>query len=169
MPHEKIQFARVDKRVNTETSVHWRREPAGYVQLSIQRYPVQEACPNGCDGVLTGCTSCPPPRRSATISASAPPKRLEGDVVDETEGGLATMLGTLDTSQGISDLAGAMATVLGLEKAPSVEILKDTVELAGVQPDGSAVMYSDELSRDDLNKLIRALRRARDQAYGQDA
>ena len=29
--------------------------------------------------------------------------------------------------------------------------------------------YSDMLRRDDINKLIRALRRARDQAYGADA
>lgn len=29
--------------------------------------------------------------------------------------------------------------------------------------------YSDQLSRDDCNRLIRALRRARDQVYGADA
>lgn len=34
---------------------------------------------------------------------------------------------------------------------------------------GDAVVYSETLSREEVNKLIRTLRKARDQAYGSDA
>jgi hypothetical protein len=40
-----------------------------------------------------------------------------------------------------------------------------------IDPDGVTTLdqYTDQLSRDDCNRLIRALRRARDQVYGPDA
>lgn len=34
--------------------------------------------------------------------------------------------------------------------------------------DGRCTVYSDSLDREELNKLIRVLRRARDQAFGRD-
>lgn len=44
----------------------------------------------------------------------------------------------------------------------------DNAELAATEPDGSVLMWTDPLDRNSINKLIKVLRRARDQAYGQD-
>lgn len=49
------------------------------------------------------------------------------------------------------------------------EALKKVLESYTNDNRGDAVVYSDVLSRTDINKMIRALRKARDQAYGADA
>lgn len=49
---------------------------------------------------------------------------------------------------------------------PSVELAKWTASLSD---DPEPSLFSEVLTRDDVNKMIRALRKARDQAYGSDA
>lgn len=47
----------------------------------------------------------------------------------------------------------------------------DFIQEAADFPDpetGRSAMYTDELTRAEINKMIRTLRRARDQAYGKD-
>jgi len=130
MPKETVQYPSTDGLVSTEVSVHWTKGPSGWIQLAVHRHPWQQPqCPNGCDGIKTGCSACPPSGRLAPgVSHSLDP-------ADEA-----------------------------VYRLPP----GDNAELADVQPDGSSIMWADPLTRDDLNKLIRALRRARDQVFGRD-
>lgn len=135
MPKETVQYPRTDGSVGTEVSVHWTKQaaedtPCGWVQVSITRHPwEQPACPNGCDGVLTGCSECPPKGRLAL--GGQIPMLPPGPETDEA----GTIVSTPLTSADVG---------------------------------GSETMYADPMTRDELNRLIRTLRRARDQAYGRD-
>lgn len=185
MPRETIQFPSVDGTIATETSVRWTREEiGGHVQLSIQRYPTARVCINGCDGVNTGCSSCPPnlaPEDAATRAVIGTSQILssvlvgeksesEDDEIDPTK--MQPSHGAFDGRFGSVEISGEPVVVAGPPRVSlgGAYVLPpiDDCELAAPQPDGSAIMWSDPLDRRAINKLIKALRRARDQAYGQD-
>lgn len=171
MPKETVQFPSVDGAIATETSVRWtRQEIGGHVQISIQRYPTPRGCLNGCDGVNVGCSQCPPnlaPADAATRAVIGSSQVLSQVLIGATS--------EEEVSAGPFGSAVIDGPPVVVELPPRVSlggsyILPpiDDLDLAQVQSDGSAIMWSDPLDRNAINKLIKVLRRARDQAYGQD-
>lgn len=81
---------------------------------------------------------------------------------------------TLPDTTGVSD---DVCVSVGWNRAGWVQVNLNTptAHLASVLSSytndnaGDATVYSETLSREEVNKLIRTLRKARDQAYGSDA
>lgn len=137
MPYEVIQYPNTSPNDSgTEITVHWSKE--SHVQLEVVRHIWGHVCPNGCDGINTGCSECP--------------------------------RGTVDEFHKGKDLGAPVivGTVLTAERtAPAVT--DGDPEQMPVASDLPAQIWTQILTRQEINKMIRVLRRARDQAYGEDA
>src|SRR5438045_1580339 len=64
-----------------------------------------------------------------------------------------------------ADGAGWVQVMLECDTQMLQDLLTDT---AGREIDGKVMIYSETVDRDDANRFIRFMRKARDQAYGRD-
>lgn len=152
MPYETIQYPRTDAEQSAEISIHWSK--GSHVQLQSQRH------------VWLGC----------------PAPALPGEI-DPGERELSKAppwpIGTVRVGDGqiaYKTASGSADFWLVIRQSGSVEHNVTTEQIADwpVVHDGdgrslSAIIWSEVLTRDQINHLIRALRTARDQAYGADA
>jgi hypothetical protein len=82
---------------------------------------------------------------------------------------------TSDSPQGYTTTSPTLHVGWNRAGWVQVSIATDTSSLARLVEDAQKhgesepAIYTDELSRDEINRLIRTLRKARDQAYGADA
>ncbi|BBY78858.1 hypothetical protein H7I53_17950 [Mycolicibacterium pulveris] len=191
MPYEVVQYPRTDAADGTEVSVHWSKQGNGdHVQLKVERHVWGAAvCPNGCternaqiavenralravEGSIPlayhGCSECPPfaverlPLGSVRVSADGHIARKVSETVPELAQPGDEFLGTWTIWRREGDTENVVeAQILDW---PVVSVPDDADH--GAVP---AQVFTDQLGRDEINALIRALRKARDQAYGADA
>lgn len=110
-----------------------------HVQLEVVRHVWAHQCRNGCDGVTSGCDECP---RGTT------------DEFNKAK----------SSARDVGELEG-----MGFTPDEAMSLQKDQELLLDSGDTGPARIWTQVLSRQEINKLIRVLRRARDQAYGEDA
>lgn len=152
MPFEVVQYPNTSPDDSgTEVTVHWSKD--SHVQLEVVRHVWGHVCVNGCDGVVTGCDQCP----RGTVAEFDKGKEFGAPAI------VGEATGSLDVGPAVS--SGGLGLHRGTPAPVGV-----MVELVGTpDPIGPAQIWTQVLSRQEINKLIRVLRRARDQAYGEDA
>jgi len=162
MPYETVQYPTTKGSCPTEVTVSWNKDQA-HVQLRVERHHVIE-CPNGCDrhnraveegAAKMGCTDCPPfgdpiPINSLRVSG-------DGHVARKDD----------DGAWNIWRREGMGRT--GPEVVVEDQILEWPVAWMPDDQPVAAVIYTEVLTRPQINKMIRTLRKARDDAYGADA
>jgi hypothetical protein len=167
MPKETVQYPSMNNPAS-EVSVHWSKPDAGgHVQLRVEQHVwAAERCPNGCteenlrsDSVAKmGCSSCPPqadpvPVGSIKISDDGHVARKTTRVYEgggEDEWMLWRREGGIEPNVKDSQIA--------------------TWPLIWVPEGGSVpgVIYTEVFERGNINRMIKVLRQARDDAYGRD-
>lgn len=174
MPFETVQYPGHPNNTPTETSVHWSKPDAGgHVQLRVQRHHLaDQRCPNGCDEhnarpdvrAKMGCTECPPHADPVPIGA----------IRASDDGHVARKVSSAHTS-----LDGPVEHGNDDWQVWRREGSTETVKESQIQswpvvwmPEGGVVaadVYTEVFDRPNINRMIRVLRRARDDAYGADA
>lgn len=166
VPRETVQYASIQSTSPTEVQVCWSKQ-APHVQLHVQREVVTEMrCPNGCDDrnrhagpndAKWGCSDCPPHSDPVPI----------GSIRASDDGHLARKIS--------SYLDGPDQWAIWRREGTADEVVLEEQllgwRLVWVPEDGlvPADIYTEPFDRSALNKMIRMLRKARDDAYGADA
>lgn len=140
MPKEVVQYPRTDCSSGTEMSVHWSKESVqGYVQIGVTRH-------------VWGPKPKPDPD---ALAVSSP---VHADHSNCHECAVAAEQNAALKAEREAKGGGHWMSVGENRDAPPVGEFDDP-----------ATVFTEPMSRTEINKLIRALRRARDQAYGEDA
>jgi hypothetical protein len=152
MPKETVQYPSTDGPSGTEISVGWSKD--NYVQLHVQRHVW-------------------------TNTPAALPVVTDAEKVTAATAGLAPL--NPYAAQRLADHVAGVETCdcqhrpcdHSTPEEPQ-EAIVGQVEYVGIGPDPISgyeepqEVWTEVLSRAEINKLIRVLRRARDQAYGRD-
>lgn len=185
MPYEVIQYPNTSPDDSgTEITVHWSKD--SHVQLEVVRHVWGHVCRNGCDGINTGCSECPRGTTPefdkgkefgapAIVGHSVGPCGAYGHPggapwrCSLREGHIGDHAAVVDGSEQATWPNDTLSlaterTVPGLVNGDT-----DTPEQMPVSSDLPAQIWTQILTRQEINKMIRVLRRARDHAYGQDA
>lgn len=160
VPRETVQYASIHSPSPTEVEICWSKQ-SPHVQLHVKREVVTEMrCPNGCDehnrhagprDARMGCSECPPHSDPVPF----------GSIRASDDGHLAR-----------KDDDGAWNI---WRREGSLEVVTEQQllgwKLVWVPEDGvvPSDIYTEPFDRSALNKMIRMLRKARDDAYGADA
>lgn len=151
MPYETVQYPKTDTTDGTEVSVHWSK--GSHVQLQVERH-VWAKAPEAFDD-MTDTPPHPEPFPVGTIRAnddqSQAAFRVDGLTSD-------------DHDRWVIVRSNAAVETCTTEQIADWKV----VSYGDLRPTRTWV-WTDELTRTELNKLIRTLRRARDDAYGSDA
>jgi hypothetical protein len=147
MPFETVQYPRTDASDGTEVSVNWSK--GSHLQLKVQRHvwvnPPHEPDWDNQDAPL--------PARSEPLP-------------------LGTVKGAEDNSQIAFKIDADLWTVCratgGVETCSSEQIAEWPVIWYPDERPVESTIFTDCFTREDVNAMIRALRRARNDAFGQD-
>lgn len=161
MPKETVQYPSTSSLSGSETSIHWNKagDMPGYVQLHIQRHVWTTTLDPAKREHLTDCTCS----TSDEICASLPKS------CGCSDGMYCSNCPSPEKSWALGHGFKGSVADFDAQKVAAAD--------AGTGPDNPyarermaerATVISDPFTRDEINKLIRTLRRARDQAFGAD-
>lgn len=172
MPFEIVQRPGGGLTNPTEISVHWTKE--SHVQLRVDRDHLMK-CANGCDDIIVptplamagetfvrgraGCSDCPPPNARELPVGTV--RVGDSQVAYKTH-----------ESEHPTDVSWTILRLCGSLEYATDEQVQNLVVVA-MPEDGAAVpaaqIWTEVLNRGALNRMIKVLRKARDDAYGADA
>lgn len=175
MPYETVQYPRVasyDLESTTELAVHWTKD--SHVQISVERHADLAALLPDSDSRDQPLT-CHPAIEKPIDPIPVGSVKIPADgsqVALKTQAATSTPTGR--TSADIPEWAATPAewTVLrqcgSVEKCTDIAIQDWPIVAFGDGTSAPAAIITNVLDRNEINRLIRVLRKARDDAYGRD-
>lgn len=162
MPYETVQYpgpATYDFEPQTEVSVHWGKE--SWVQINIQVHTDRSAANPG--GPLANDPTVLPPKKDPIPVGSV---KVNGDGTQVA----LKVAPAIDTGDMGEPPRWRVLWQTGtVEEVIESQIAEWEITSFGDGTPVATTVITNPLDRAEINKLIKALRKARDQAYGADA
>jgi hypothetical protein len=157
----------------TEMSLRWEKD-ASFVQMKIERFDDSTNEWVHADGIVSGTISSISSVLGTLVGNPPQPSRFPVGTIRVNGDGSQIAYKTKERVDNATTGSAAMWTVVHTGRGDTEECVEDAIEDWPVifYPDDRPVpttIWTDTLNRDEINRFIRALRRARDAAYGADA
>lgn len=164
MPYETVQYPKTDVDTGSEVSVHWSKD--AYVQLQVQRHMWKmpaEAYDDTCD--TSPQRSEPPVGTVKATDAQIAYKIREATCSGHKDDSGCELYDERPDEWVVVRLNGAVETCTGEQIADWPEVFYPSDSGCTL----SQTVWTDPLSRSDVNRFVRMLRKARDDVFEADA